>query len=263
MKTHLICSDGFLTDLFDTRNNDIIMDISRINNHLMVHGICWKNYNDTLSMDYNKNGNKYEARIEWIGNNSTLIGSKYALYFQNNLYKPKSYFNTSMFRGWLNNIYVRWLGFKHRKDKINYDSVYTNHKFIDNNTLDNAKQTLLKYDHILILDKSNPLYLPQNNINWKHFLNEFKRISLNRYKETSSSNITINLNNITWLHKYNSDIKERIIKNDISTNKYKSLIKNNNELNILYKYNLLDIKLYEFGKSIDFIDEYFTTFFFE
>ena len=173
----------------------------------------------------------------------------------------------------MNNLYVRWLGYKHPNDRINYDSVSRDDQFINEYTLNESKRILLQYDHILLLEKKNMEYSPRNNLNWKFFMNEFQPISLNEYYHLNETDLyqdvkeKIRNKSHVWngfKHEMNSDLILRDDQNEILHSKnYKELIERNGEIQLLLKYNQLDLNLYEYAKILEKCDHYFIKYLFE
>lgn len=265
-KTYVGCDtmeyiDGFLTDLFQFYDDPQI-EVERLKHHSSVE--LFSNY----IIRKHKNMNR-SSIMEWIGDrdkNGEIIfeGSRYGLWFNAWNYRmyPHSSLNVSQYQGWLNNIYVRWLGFNHTNNSINLDAIYRNGKYINDKVLNEAKRILIQYDFILLFEKKNKVYLPNHgdNIIWKWLLFEFQRLieyRSNKNHENKTKEITMkNMEYKEYIHSMSYESVFRY-KGRLKADEYRNLIYANGEIDILNKYNKLDFELYEFAKSIHQCDKEF------
>ena len=255
--------DGFLTDLFQFYD-DPQVEIERLNHHSNVNLIS-----DYIIRKHEKMN--LSSIMEWIGHrqrdkdgNVVFEGSRYGLWFNQWNYRmePHSSLNVSQYQGWLNNIYVRWLGFNHTNDTINLDAIYRNGKYINDKVLNEAKRILIQYDFVLLFEKREKVYLPNRgeNMIWKWLLFEFQRLIEYRYNDGNQTKVKeITMKNMLYKEYIHSMSYEAVFRHRgrLKADEYRNLIRANGEIDILNKYNKLDFELYEFAKDIHKCDQEF------
>ena len=185
-------------------------------------------------------------------------------------------------RGYLSNVYVRWLGYPHKTPKDKYDALFEYSDTIESSfqTFGNALLLLLRIDYVLPfervphsqINKENEnekdkkdtkdeikfdigglresSELNENNMNaWSvllYFLNEYKKIKIEQNSNSLMKSVSKD-----WKH----EMKSQQIPGSSSA-KFQNSI-NKKERKILKRKNNFDLLLYQISKKIVKADQFF------
>eukprot|EP01084_Bolivina_argentea_P039986 73883_1 len=196
------------------------------------------------------NRSKIKPVIEYF-NKKYNFGIVYTLHNRNYIgYYKRMHrlFDTQQLKAWLSNTFVRYLGYNLVNNESNeyvLDAMLIDNKYINETHLNASINILLQFDYILPLSKKQRKYDIKI---WDYYLKESVRIFSQNNKTKMDNyfkNNQYSFGNIRHLDTNQYSISGKSLYN---------LYLHSKELDILYRKNQYDLKLFELSKFIAYLD---------
>ena len=164
--------------------------------------------------------------MQWFGD----MYSKYAIKVSRSYRKQ---INISLVRGYMSNIYTRFLGYEHRNNKESLDSLFVKSRDIGIQHMLNTIELMMKIEHVLPFNNSF-----DHNI-WKYTLYLLKKGNGHSQR---------------WLKWYKTAGSGSNWKDGISSKEIMEYWSNTQEMNVLNDKNMIDMQLFRLAWYIADVD---------